>query len=69
MIVAEFRLIQSLANRDMDKFIIRFEMPETPGKGECINIDGEPYIVYSKGWAIGGDDDVNTYCYICVIDI
>jgi hypothetical protein len=66
VIVTEFRLIKSLHNRDKDEFIARFDLSETPNKGEVVNINGEPYIVYCKGWAFGDECAVD-YCYIDLI--
>lgn len=66
VIITEFRLIKSLYNRDKDEFIVRLELPETPNNGEIVNINGEPYIVQSKGWAFS-DECTNHYCYIDLI--
>ena len=62
-IVTEFRLIKSLHNRDKDEFVDRLELPETPDKGDIVNINGEPYVVYKKGWAFS-DESTKHYCYI-----
>ena len=65
-IITEFRLIKSLYNRDADEFITRIELPETPSIGEVVNINGEPYITHSKGWAFD-DESSKHYCYIDLI--
>ena len=62
-IVTEFRLIQSLHNREDYIFVARIELPETPDKGEVVNINGQPYVVYNKGWAFS-DESTKHYCYI-----
>lgn len=62
-IITEFRLIKSLHNRDKDVFVDRIELPETPDKGEVVNINGEPYVVYKKGWAFD-HECTKHYCYI-----
>jgi hypothetical protein len=67
-IITEFRLIKSLHKRDKDEFIERIELPETPAKGEVVNINGEPYIVYSKGWTFDNKCSKH-YCYIDVIAV
>ena len=64
-IITEFRVIKSLANKDKE-FVARVDMPETPLKGEVVNIEGSPYIVYRRGWALSGDSTVQ-YCYIDLI--
>lgn len=67
-IVTEFRHIKSLHNRDKDEFIAKLDLAETPSKGETVNINGDPYIVYSKGWAFGDDITVD-YCFVDLINI
>ena len=69
MIITEFRLVQKLSTTDADRFIARIDLPETPGVGEVVNIDGDPYIVYEKGWAVGAGKDRAVYCYIRVTEI
>ncbi|HEC26721.1 MAG TPA: hypothetical protein ENI67_04845 [Gammaproteobacteria bacterium] len=64
--ITEFRLINSLGNRDEDQFIAKFDLVETPGIGEVVNINGEPYVVYSKGWGFSDECQVE-YCYICLV--
>ena len=65
-IITEFRLIKSLHNRDKDVFIERLVLPETPDKGEVVNINGEPYVVYNKGWAFD-HECTKHYCYIYLL--
>ena len=67
-IITEFRLIKNLHNRDCDEFIARHEIPETPSIGEVVNINGDPYVVYGKGWGFS-DDCEKHYCYIDLINI
>lgn len=65
-IITEFRLIKSLGDRGKDEFVERIELPETPSKGDVVNINGDPYVAYSKGWGFDGDCSKH-YCYIYLI--
>lgn len=62
----EFRVIKSLSNRREDEYLESIELAETPGKGDVVNINGAPYVVYSKSWAFDVECSVN-YCYIALI--
>ncbi len=42
---------------DSEVPIARYYVPVVPTVGECINIDGNPYIVVERGWAVGGDGE------------
>lgn len=65
----EFRLICS-SNKDADRYLARIPMPAVPDKGETININGNPFIVYERGWAVGSraKDTIENglFCYIRV---
>lgn len=62
----EFRIIRSLSNRDKDEYLETLDIQETPCEGQVVNINGSPYVVYSKSWAFDNECSVN-YCYIDLI--
>lgn len=62
MVTVEFRRIVG-ASRDSDVFLWRGALPLVPAVGEVINIEGHPYVVFQRGWAVGGEDSL-LWCYI-----
>jgi hypothetical protein len=42
-------------------------MLEAPLVGENVNIDGHPYRVIERGWALG--DGTDTYCYLRIVNL
>jgi hypothetical protein len=51
MIAARFDLAQWRGN-DADKMLVKCQLDQVPEVNETININGEPYIVIERGWAI-----------------
>jgi len=47
----EFRLVCG-AGRDADRFLGRAVLGVVPARGEVVNLDGEPYVVYERGFAL-----------------
>jgi len=47
----EFRLICG-ASRDADRFLGRAEVAIAPARGELVNLDGTPYVVHERGFAL-----------------
>lgn len=64
MIHAEFRRAAT-EHRDNDTFIMRADVSAVPDRGEVININGEPYRVIERGWALASDQP-GIYCYLRV---
>lgn len=62
--VCEFRLICG-SSRDADRFLGRYEMGGIPVPGEMISVDGYPYVVAERVWAVGRDT-FTTLVYIRV---
>ena len=42
-------------SKDSDRTIFSQAWPQVPDVGELININGNPYIVYDRGWAASED--------------
>lgn len=64
MITVEFRRVLN-HTPEGDAFLRRVVLTTVPNKGEVINIEGEPYVVYDRAWAL--EDIVpapRVYCYI-----
>jgi hypothetical protein len=74
MIHCEFRKINS-ASGDADTRLAQFTLPAVPSRGELININGNPYIVFERAWAVGDDTDEphedctidEMWCYLRVV--
>lgn len=74
LIHCEFREIRS-AHKSDDTCLARLQLPAVPDRGELINIGGNPYIVFERGWALGDDFDepredgmiVDMWCYLRVV--
>ena len=62
-IICEFREIAS-GQEAGDKFLLRRELPAVPDKGELISVEGMPYVIFDRGWAIGEEGDM--FCYMRV---
>jgi hypothetical protein len=67
MTMVEFRRVLG-STQDSDVFLCRVKLRTVPDKGELINIEGEPYVVWDRSWAL---EDVvpapRVYCYIRLI--
>ena len=65
--IVRFDWAQVLADRDQDRTgFLRLELPDgahVPIPGETINIDGDPFIVLDRGWAVGRLQQ-DLYCYV-----
>ena len=74
MIHCEFRKINS-ASEAADTRLAQFTLPAVPSRGELINIDGNPYIVFERAWAVGNDPSLlqedrtidEMWCYLRVV--
>jgi hypothetical protein len=68
--ICEFRYAPSIVNRDHD-MAIRRHMPmlTVPLVGETVNIDGHPYKVIDRGWALGDAKDPVSYCYLRIVNL
>ena len=59
----EFRRITG-CTRTSDVFLRRCELEAVPDRGEVINVEGEPYVVHERDWAVDRIDVSDLYCYI-----
>ena len=67
-LICEFRM-QTNAYKNSYEFKGQIEMPEAPLVGDTISIDGHPYNVISRGWAVSTErTDGKVYCYVTVLD-
>ncbi len=48
-------------SKDSDRTIYRGEWPQIPLTGELINLDGNPYIIHNRGWAVGEANQLYSY--------
>lgn len=62
MIDIRFDLIYSAHNRGT-VILHRGNYPQVPGVGDLVNINGNPYRVVCRGWAVGNDDG-QLYAYV-----
>lgn len=60
-LICEFRRINP------EQFLARTEMAQAPEQNELINIDGDPYIVIDRKWAIATTNPELTFCYLAVV--
>ena len=61
----EFRTAYT-EDHDDDVFLDRHDLPAVPDVGELVNINGNPYRVIERAWALGNDSLVALHCYIRV---
>ena len=65
MIKTRFDIVQLASNENYNKFLCWFDLEQVPNVGEVININGDPYLIANRGWAIDSEsEDKGTYCYI-----
>lgn len=57
--------INNLANRDADTTLGWYATTQAPDLGELLNFNGEPYIVFERGWA-ADRGDLGVHCYLRV---
>lgn len=64
LVCVRFDRINRLSSREADTsgFAIRW-LPAVPAVGEIVNIDGNPYLVHERGWAVGEMDDEQRSLY------
>lgn len=60
----EIRTVES-SNAGGDRFLTRAPMTSVPAAGEIVNVNGNPYIVHDRSWAIGRDN--NSYAVLRVV--
>ena len=66
-LICEFRRICG-SSRDSDVYLVKQILPVAPCVGELINIDGRPYIIRERSWALGTDaSDGPLYCYLRLV--
>jgi hypothetical protein len=56
LIDTRFDLITG-STKESDRFLARYSIPAIPQPGELINVDGDPYVVRERAWAIGESAD------------
>ena len=61
LVHVRFDKVISLAHRDRDEVIARFSMGTVPIVGELVNINGEPFQVIERGWAVDAEDGAFAY--------
>lgn len=64
MVDVRFDRVVLASNRDADVFLARYNMPVVPAKGDTVNVNGHPFIVYECGFAVS---DNGTYAYLRVV--
>ena len=64
LVRVRFNRITLASDRDADVFVACFDMPVVPAKGDTVNVDGHPFIVYECGFAVSDD---GTYAYLRVV--
>ena len=64
MIITCFELLYNLAD-DERVLLLSIDMPQVPGKGHVVNINGYPYRVVDIRWAIWGGD-LAVYAFVDV---
>jgi hypothetical protein len=64
MTLVEFRLICG-SDRDTDQCLGHTQMSTVPVPGEVVNIDGEPYVVFERSWAVRLEE-TKSYVYLRV---
>ena len=65
LINCQFRLRTPPATHSSDVMLKRATLPCVMNVGELVNIDGDPYRVIEREWAV--DDGDRVYCYMYVI--
>jgi hypothetical protein len=61
-LIARFDLIKG-SSKDADVFLHRQEIAAAPVPGELVNVNGNPYIVHERSWAVDKDDIEATYVF------
>ncbi len=67
MFNTNFRIIKKGSTSDADVFLMRCDIPAAPTSGETININGNPYLVKDRSWAV--DDEFKLFCYIRLLPL
>jgi len=66
MINTRFNVIKQISDSDCDLILVRYLLPQVPIVGELINILGNPYSVFERGWSIN-EETGDLHCYIRLI--
>ena len=66
MINVRFDLVPRISNPNHDYEMARYKLLETPQIGEIINIKGDPFVVFSRAWAIDEKTE-ELWCYIKLV--
>lgn len=65
MINTRFDLVLKLSSKDHDRTFKWLMLPQVPNAGEVINLDGHPYVVHDRDWAV--DDAERLFAYVRVL--
>lgn len=63
--IVKYELVYNL-HKNSKVYLGEFNSNYTPAKGDIVNINGSPFIVYSVACALNGDNINDTYVYIDV---
>ncbi len=75
MIQVRINLALDTYKTDNDRLLGWIYVPEAPAPGEAVNVNGEPYHVIERSWAVEACDNPLTavarkeplYCYLRVV--
>ena len=64
--IVVFRVAERIGARGADRELGKAPMASVPAPGELVNVDGEPYIVFDRAWAVGtfGRGNVGSYAFL-----
>lgn len=67
MIATRFDLVKNAANKDMDLCgFVRVQLHQVPDVGETVSLNGNPFVVVNRAWAVSDEGPRDGPCLTAV---